>query len=50
MKYLLSCVLFGHKFLATNDYYKHDELWTQTTISDICVKCGLSKKEIGITT
>lgn len=64
MKYSLYCVLFGHKFKAlarsyTPAYLKQAEMGlvsltaTQdyhvvTQPIDFCIRCGLTKKEVGI--
>ena len=47
MKYKLGCVLFGHEFLVKT-VSKDERNWEKRFI-DNCRKCGLTKKETGIT-
>jgi hypothetical protein len=51
MKYRLPCVLFGHLFIIKHEFYNGEKMvglkWEP---QDNCVECGLSKKEVGITT
>ena len=46
MKYSIWCVLFGHKWCGWNGY--GTGVLTLVFVNH-CVRCGLSKEEVGIT-
>lgn len=50
MKYSIWCHLFGHDWLRKSLKSKDEDgiLWSLSP-SDWCQRCGLSKKEVGIT-